>query len=375
MSHSDFWNGLVPDNIATLAPYQPGKPVEELERELGITGAIKIASNENPMGPSPLAARAATRAVRDVHLYPDGAAHHLRAALAEQNGVRPEQLVFGAGSNELIYLVIGTFCRPGRDQLVTHRYAFISYRLAAMAHDVEFVAAEVTGDLRCDVDAMIAAFTPRTKIVILANPNNPTGAHIRRGELERLLAALPARALLVVDEAYHEYAAAVADHDEYPRSQRYQGEDEPRVITLRTFSKIYGLAGLRVGYGIGHARVIDYINRLRRPFNVNSVAQAAALAAMADDQHVARSQKAAADGIAELSQAIEELGLCAYPSLCNFVLVDVGRPAAPVYEALLRHGVIVRPMGAWGLDRHIRISVGTPEQTGRVSEALREVLG
>jgi histidinol-phosphate aminotransferase len=375
MRHPEFFSGLVPDNIATLAPYQPGKPVEELERELGITGAIKIASNENPMGPSPLAVEAATRAVREAHLYPDGAAHHLRAALAERNAVRPEQLVFGAGSNELIYLVVGTFCKPGHDQLVTHQYAFISYRLAARAHDVDFVAAEVTGDLRCDVDALIAAFTPRTKLVILANPNNPTGAHLRRGELERLLAALPARALLVVDEAYHEYAAAVADADEYPHSQRYQTEDEPRIITLRTFSKIYGLAGLRVGYGIGHPAVIDFINRLRRPFNVNSVAQAAALAALSDDDHVARSQQAAAGGIDELSRAVAELGLRAYPSLCNFVLVDVGRPAAPVYDALLGHGVIVRPMGAWGLDGHIRISVGTPEQTRRVTQALRDVLG
>lgn len=375
MIHSAFFTGLVPDNIETLAPYQPGKPVEELERELGITGAIKIASNENPMGPSPLAAEAAARAVREVHLYPDGAAHHLRAALSGRLGVRPEQLVFGAGSNELIYLLVGTFCRPGRDQLVTHRHAFISYRLAAMAHDVDFVAAEVTGDLRCDVDALIAAFTPRTKIVMLANPNNPTGAHLRRAELERLLAALPARALLVVDEAYHEYATAVADADEYPRSQAYQGEDEPRLVTLRTFSKIYGLAGLRVGYGIGHPQVVDYINRLRRPFNVNSVAQAAALAALSDDGHVERSQRAAASGIEALGQAAGELGLRAYPSLCNFVLIDVDRPAAPVYDALLRHGVIVRPMGAWGLERHIRISVGTPEQTGRVAVALREVLG
>jgi histidinol-phosphate aminotransferase len=363
---------LVADNIRALSPYQPGKPVEELERELGISGAIKIASNENPMGPSPRAVEAATRALADAHLYPDGGAFRLRAALAERLEVAPEQLVFGAGSNELIYLAVHTFCRPGHDEILTHRYAFVSYRLAALAYGVDFVEAEVTPELGCDVDALIAALTPRTKLVMLANPNNPTGAHVGTAAFERLLAALPPRALLVVDEAYHEYAVAAGA--DYPRSQRYQA-GRPTVLTLRTFSKIYGLAGLRIGYAVGDARVVGYLERVRRPFNANSIAQAAALAALDDAAHVRTSAEAARQGIERLRAAAGPLGVTAYPSLGNFALVDVGRDAGPVYEALLRHGVIVRPMGAWGLPRCVRVSVGTPAEMDRVVTALGDVLG
>ena len=368
----DF-EALAPDNIRKLTAYQPGKPVEELERELGITGAIKIASNENPMGPSPRAVEAGARALAEGHFYPDGNAHKLRRALAERLEVDPAELVFGAGSNELIYLIVNSFCEPGRDEVVTHKYAFVSYRLASLARGVDFVAADVTDDLRCDVDALIAAMSPRTKVVFLANPNNPTGAHLRRDEFERVLEAMPKNAVLVVDEAYHEYA--VARDANYPRSQDYRSEARPLVITLRTFSKIHGLAGLRVGYGVGDPRVLETISRVRRPFNVNSVAQASALAALDDEEHIERSREAAAAGIATLTRAVQEIGLTAYPSLTNFVLVGVHRDAAEVYDRLLREGVIVRPMGAWGLPQHLRISVGTPEQTGRAASALERVLG
>jgi histidinol-phosphate aminotransferase len=364
----------IPDNISRLAPYQPGKPIEELERELGIRDVVKIASNENPLGPSPLALEAARRVLADVHMYPDGSCFALRRALAERLGTGADELVFGAGSNELIGLFIQGLCRPGADEVLSHRHAFIAYRLCAQAHGVDFVEADCTADLACDIDALIAAITPRTRVVFLANPNNPTGAHVPVRGFERLLAALPARAVLVVDEAYHEYAVRSAAAADYPRALRYR-ERCPALVVLRTFSKIYGLAGLRIGYAVAPAPLVDIIDRVRLPFNVTSVAQSAALAALEDDAHVERSAEAARHSLALLAQAAPGLGLRVHPSAGNFALVDVGRPAAPVYQQLLAHGVIVRPMGGWGLPHHLRISVGTPAQTERAVRALAAVCG
>lgn len=372
---SSFFDEIAVPHVRDLPTYQPGKPVEELERELGIRGAVKMASNENPMGPSPLALQAATEALARSHLYPIDDAFYLRRVLAERLGVAPGALIFGAGSNEIIYMLVHALCRPGQDEVLTHRYSFISYRLAAMAHAVPFVEAPATADLACDVDALIAAMGPRTKLVLLANPNNPTGAHVRTRDLERILAALPARAVLVVDEAYHEYALGAGAAAEYPSSQAYQSEREPRVITLRTFSKIYGLASLRVGYGIGHPRLLSYVERVRHAFNVSGVAQAAALAALDDGAHVARSQEAARAGIAMLSEGVLRLGLRPYPSLANFLLVGVGSDAEPFYRSLLEKGVIVRPMRAWGLPQHVRISVGSVSETERALAVLGSVLG
>ncbi|WP_428268342.1 histidinol-phosphate transaminase [Haliangium sp.] len=371
---SSFFDTLAPDHIRELRPYQPGRPIEEVERELGITGAIKIASNENPLGPSPRAVEAATQALATAHLYPDGGAFYLRRALAERRGVTSEQLVFGAGSNELIYLILMSMCRPGQDEVLSHQFSFLSYRLAAKALNLPIVEASVSDDLSCDPDALIAAMGPRTKVVLLANPNNPTGSRVPTADFERILAALPPQAVLVMDEAYLEYAIATEQADDHPLAQSYIPQD-PRIISLRTFSKIYGLAGLRVGYGIGHPDVISVIERVRRPFNVNSVAQAAALAALDDEEHVARSQTSAQAGIAVLTEAARGLGLRPYPSWGNFMLVGLGRDAAPVYEALMKKGVIVRPMGAWGLPEHLRISIGTETEIERVSASLAAVLG
>ncbi len=369
---SDLFSTLPQDHIHPLKPYQPGKPIEELEREYGLTDVIKIASNENPMGPSPKAVEAATKALKEANFYPDGGCYLLRHALAERLSVRPDELVFGAGSNEIIYLMVHTFCRPGEHQVVAPKFAFISYRLAAMAYNVDFVEAEVNDELGCDVDDLISKMTERTRIVFLANPNNPTGAHLTTAEFERIIEALPERTFLVVDEAYHEYA--VASGADYARSQGYRSEAKPLIVTLRTFSKIHGLSGLRVGYGIADARVVNYLERVRRPFNVNSIGQAAALAALDDETHINRSAEAARLGIPALSEAVEKLGLKAYSSLGNFVLVDAKRDAAPLYDKLLRRGVIVRPMGAWGLPTCLRISIGTPAQTARVVEALSQEL-
>jgi histidinol-phosphate aminotransferase len=361
----------VPDHIEGLEPYQAGKPIEELERELGITGISKLASNENPLGPSPRAIEAAHAALANAHLYPDGSGFALRHRLAERLGVAPGEVALGAGSNELIHLLVRTFCRPGADQLITHRHAFISYRIAARTHGVEVIETEVDRDLRCDVDALCAGFGPRTRIVILANPNNPTGAHLSRAELERILAAAPARALVVVDEAYHEYASALDAG--YPSSQPYRRQ-RPSLVTLRTFSKIYGLAGLRVGYAIADARVVADLDRVRRPFNVSSLAQAAAFAALDDDAHLERSIAEARAGLPALAAGLSSLGLRVLPSLGNFVLCELGREAGGVYQALLSRGVIARPMGAWGLPGHLRVSLGSAAEIDRVVAALRAVL-
>ena len=362
----------VPPHVAALEPYQPGKSIEELERELGLTGIVKLASNENPLGPSPRAIEAAHAALATANLYPDGSGFALRRALVERLGVEPGEVALGGGSNELIHLLVRTFCRPGEDQVVTHRHAFISYVIAARTHGVEVIETPVRqGDLGCDVEALCAAFGPRTRLVFLANPNNPTGAHLTRAELERVLVAAPPRALIVIDEAYHEYAAAL-DPD-YPASQPYRRQ-QPGIVTLRTFSKIHGLAGLRVGYAVADRRVVAELDRVRRPFNVSSLAQAAAVAALDDPAHVARSIDAARTGLPALAAGLGELGLRALPSLGNFLLCDVGRPAAPVYQALLERGVITRPMGAWGLPRHLRISLGTPPEIQRALAAVRTAL-
>lgn len=361
----------VPAHVAALQPYQPGKSIEELARELGVADIVKLASNENPLGPSPRALEAARAALGAAHLYPDGSGFALRRALAERLEVDPGEVALGAGSNELIHLLVRTFCRPGDDQVVTHRNAFISYVIAARTHGVEAIESAVRPDLGCDVDALCSAFGPRTRLVFLANPNNPTGAHLSRRELEQVLAAAPARALVVVDEAYHEYAAAL-DRD-YPAAQPYRRE-RPGVVTLRTFSKIHGLAGMRVGYAVANRRVVAELDRVRRPFNVSSIAQAAAIAALDDREHVARSVEAARSGLPALAEGLRAIGLGVLPSLGNFVLCDLGRPAAPVYQALLARGVIARPMGAWGLPGHLRISLGTPPEIERALAAVRAVL-
>jgi histidinol-phosphate aminotransferase len=362
---------VAPEHIERLKPYEPGKPVEELERELGITGAIKMASNENPLGPSPAALEAARRAAAECHLYPDGGSHALRRALAARLNVDLDEVVIGGGSNELIHLLVRTFCMPGRDEVVSHRHAFISYALAARTHGVDIIETPVTPELRCDVDAMCAAFGARTRLVFLATPNNPTGAHLTRAELEQVLERAPARALVVIDEAYHEYAIALAS--DYATSQPYRTE-RPSIVTLRTLSKIYGLAGLRVGYAICDRRVSQRINQVRRPFNVSSIAQAAALAALDDQAHVARSCDEARSGLAALASGFSALGLTVLPSLANFVLVDLGREALPVYRALLERGVITRPMAAWGLPRHLRVSLARPPDIARAVEAMRAAL-
>jgi histidinol-phosphate aminotransferase len=371
MSAAD--DDLVEPAIARIAPYEPGKPIEELERELGPVwgagGAIKLASNENPYGPSPRAIAAAKRSLDEVNQYPDGGAFALRHKLAARHGVAFEQILVGHGSNEIIDLLVQTLCADG-DEVLTPRHSFIAYQLAAEKNRRPFREASLAARLQYDVDALLGAVGPRTKVVFFANPNNPTGAYLGRAGFERLVNELSPRVVLVADEAYFEFASAA----DYPDARQYLGR-RPRLVVLRTFSKIYGLAGLRVGYAIGPAPLLDYVNRIRLPFNVSSPALAAALAALDDEEHVARAQAGNATELPRLAEALAALGLEVLPSQGNFLLVGLGAPEGrPFYQKLLHKGVIVRPLGGYGLPRHVRITVGTAAENARLLAAVKEVL-
>ena len=351
--------------------YQAGKPIDELERELGITGAIKVASNENPLGPSPRALAAIPAALPLLHLYPDAGGFALRRALATRLGCELGQIALGNGSNDLLYQLVLATCEPA-DEVLSHEYAFLSYRLAAQVVGRRFIAAPATPELACDLEALIAAITPRTKLVIVGTPNNPTGSVITRAGIDRLLAALPERALLVIDEAYTEYAAMWPEVDHADGLAVSRGD--PRVIVLRTFSKIYGLAGLRVGFAVADKAVIEVLGRVGRTFHVSSLALIGALAALDDTEHVVRSAQHARRALERYAAELRGPDVRVYPSLANFVLIDCGRPSTPLYEALLRRGVIVRPMAAWGLANHVRLSAARDEDMPRVIGALNDVL-
>ncbi len=357
---------LVPEWIHKLAPYPPGKPIEELEREYGVFGSIKLASNENPLGPSPKAMAAIVAALGNLHRYPDGNCFYLKRAVAKRLGVSPEALIFGNGSNEIIELAVRTFLQRGEEAVMADQ-AFVIYRLITQAaggisHLVPL------RNFTHDLDAIAEAITPATRMVFLANPNNPTGTIFVRREWEELLAALPAHVIVVMDEAYFEFV----DDPEYPDSLAAHGSGH-LLITLRTFSKIYGLAGLRLGFGVAQPELIEMMNRVRQPFNVSSLAQVAALAALDDDEHVRRTRQCNRDGMAFLGQQCGRLGLEYVPSRANFLLIRVGN-GARVYEGLLRRGVIVRPMGVYGFPEHVRVTVGTAEENARFIDALEHVL-
>ena len=359
---------LVPEWIRTLTPYPPGKPIEEVVRELGISGSIKLASNENPLGPSPRAMAAVADALRTVHLYPDGSAFYLRRRLAERHGVSPDDILVGNGSNEIIELIVRTFLRP-RDEAVMADQAFVIYRMVVQA-----VAATPRviplRNFTHDLEAIAEAVTPRTRLIFLANPNNPTGTIFRRAAWEAFLRALPPRQLLVVaDDAYADYV----EDPEYPDTIALRGDGNVPVVTLRTFSKLYGLAGLRIGYAVAPAPVIEAMQRIRQPFNVNALALVGALAALDDVEHVQRTLAVNREGMRVLTEAFRRLELPFVPSAANFILLRVGQGLA-VYEALLRQGVIVRPMDGYGLPEYLRVTIGLPEENARLIEALETVL-
>lgn len=356
---------LAKPSVLSQPVYEPGKPIEYVARELGLdaAGIIKLASNENPCGPSPRAVAAATQALQQAELYPDGGCFELRQKLAAAWGLAPDQFVIGNGSNELIELLGHVFLGPG-DEVVMATPAFVVYKLVTLlfgAKPVEVPLRHWTHDLA----ALAAAITPRTKLVFVCSPNNPTGTANTAAELMAFARALPEHVVAVFDEAYAEYVDAAPDL----RPLIAEGR---KVICLRTFSKIYGLASLRVGYGYASAELCGLLNRVRQPFNVNAIAQAAAVAALDDREFTTRCARENRAGLLQLERGCRELGLEVVPSVANFMLVKVGE-GARVFDALQRAGVIVRPVGSYGLPAWIRITVGTHAQNERVLAELRRL--
>lgn len=360
---------IVAENIERLKPYHPGTPIEEVQRQLGLTDVIKLASNESPLGPSPRAIDAIKECAHKSFMYPEGAAPLLRTAIATHLNVAEDSLVFGNGSDEVLHLICATFLTPGVDQIVQADPTFAMYEIYGTLANAEIIKVPLV-DYTHDLPAMADAVTDKTRVMFIANPNNPTGTLVRRNEVEKLLERLPARVLLVMDEAYDEFVDDPEKPDLLPLV-RAGGN----VIVLRTFSKAYALAGLRVGYGITRPELAGYLNRARSPFNVNLIGQAAALAAWQDHDHISQSVHINSLGRKQLYAALEANGIPYVPSQANFVLVDVGRDSREVYDALLKRGVIVRAGYGLGLPQHIRVSVGTGEQIERFMKELCAILG
>ncbi len=373
LTSCDFLELAVP-GVRGLSPYQPGKPETELRRELGLQRVIKLASNENPLGPSPRALAAATDALRGCHRYPDGNAFELKRALATSLGCQPEQLTVGNGSNDVLELVARAFAGPGRS-VVYSRHAFAVYPLVTQAVGAQGIEAEPNGPEHFqpyghDLAAMARLIRPDTRVVYLANPNNPTGTWLGSSELEAFLRELPTHVIVVVDEAYAEYVT----QSDYPDARRWL-DALPNLVVTRTFSKAYGLAGFRVGYAISHPEVADLLNRVRQPFNLNLPAQAAAAAALGDHEHLEHSRALNSRELQRLGAALSAMGLEVLPSAANFLCVDFHQRAMPIFDGLLQRGVIVRPVANYGLPEHLRITVGTVEENDQCLYALREVLG
>jgi histidinol-phosphate aminotransferase len=347
----------------------PGKPIEELARELHLDPAtiVKLASNENPRGPSPKALRAIGEAAADITRYPDGNGFALRAALALHHGVAPERIVLGNGSNDVLELVSQAFLTPG-DEAVYAQHAFAVYPLATHARGAKGVEVPAR-DYGHDLDAMLAAITPRTRVVFVANPNNPTGTWIAPSKVATFLDAVPRDVIVVLDEAYDEYL------DEADRSPAISWVvRHPNLVVSRTFSKAYGLAALRVGYGVMDPAVADMLHRVRQPFNVNALAQVAAIAALGDTAYVDESARLNREGMQALEAGLAALGVATLPSHANFILARVG-DAPKVYGELLRRGVIVRPVAGYGLPEWLRVTIGLPAENARFLEALAQALG
>ncbi|MBI3988235.1 MAG: histidinol-phosphate transaminase [candidate division NC10 bacterium] len=353
--------------VRELVPYSPGKPIEEVERELGVKGSVKLASNENPLGPSPLALQAIRNALGEINRYPDGGGYYLRRALARKFDLVMGYFILGNGSNELIELAARCFLTAG-DEAIIADPAFVVYKSVAQMTGSRQILVPLR-DYRHDLEEMAKRVTSKTKMIFVGNPNNPTGTSVEPGEIEAFMTEVPEDIIVLFDEAYYEYMP----EDLQPNTIRYVAEGR-YVLTLRTFSKIYGLAGLRVGYGMAPPPLVELLNRAREPFNVNSLAQAGALAALDDANHLATSRRLNEIGKRYLYEQLSMLGLSFIPTAANFLLVDVGGDGGAIAQALMRKGVIVRPMGMYGLSRHLRVTIGTPQENERFIRALQEVL-
>lgn len=357
---------LVLPSVAALTPYEPGKPIEEVQRELGVE-PVKLASNENPLGPSPRALLAMGEALGDLNRYPDGGSYELVRRLGALHGLSPAHIFMACGSVEVLNLVAYLFIRPGLNA-VTSEHAFAIYELVVAASGGELRSAPMRA-YGFDLEAIAKLIDRDTRVVFLANPNNPTGTIYRRDEWRRFVAGLPDHLVVVADEAYFEF---VRDPD-YPNALEDLAT-HPKLIVLRTFSKIYGLAGLRVGYGVAQPNFVRLLHHVRQPFNINLLAQVAVLAALEDRAHVERTLAVNGEGMEYLERELARLKLRFVPSQANFIMVDVGKGRA-VFEALLKEGVIVRPLDAYRLPRHVRVSVGLPEENRRFIEAMEKILG
>lgn len=352
--------------VAGLEPYKPGKPIEELERELGIKGAIKLASNENPLGPSPKAQAAVKACAANLHRYPDGAGYELRKALSGQLGLPMAQIILGNGSNELIEFLCRAFVHQG-DEALAAQYAFLMYDKLVTVAGGRLIEVPLKG-FAIDLDAILAAVTPQTRLIFLNSPHNPAGTAISQEALSGFLAQVPPGVLVVLDEAYIDFA----DDPQVARGHDFLDSQTP-VLVMRTFSKSAGLAGCRIAYGLGPVEVTDILNRVRQPFNTSIPAQAAALAALGDTEHLARTLAVTREGRETFYACFRELGFAYVPSQANFVTVRLGPRAGEVADLLLRRGVIVRKMASYGLDEYLRISVGLPEENQRFTTELRAI--
>lgn len=363
---------LATPGVRTLQPYQPGKPLEELQREYSIQQAIKLASNENSLGPSPKAVAAMREHLAEVSRYPDGNGFALKQALAQHHDIALEQITLGNGSNDILELITRAFVTP-EHEVIFSQHAFAVYPIVTQAVGAKAVVIPAV-QWGHDLAAMSAAITEKTRLIFIANPNNPTGTWINKEQWAAFINTVPQHVLVLLDEAYYEYANAPdLTGTNYPNGLQWLTE-HPNLIVTRTFSKIYGLAGLRVGYGVAHAQITDVLNRVRQPFNVNSLALVAAQAALDDHEHISRSVKMNTEGLQQLREAFTAMGLAFIPSVGNFICAEIGPNAMAVYEDLLREGVIVRPIASYEMPNHLRFTIGTQEENQRVIAALEKIL-
>ena len=367
MNNTDKIYALAVAGVQRLVPYKAGKPIEELERELGLTRIVKLASNENPLGPGKKALAAIQAALPELALYPDGSGFMLKQALAGKYAVDDSQITLGNGSNDILELVARAFLSP-EYQAVFSQHAFAVYSIVTQAVGATAVVVPAL-NYGHDLEAMLLAVTEKTRLVFIANPNNPTGTLLSQASLERFISGLPDTCVCVLDEAYFEFVSRVEPIDSIAWLK-----DHPNLLITRTFSKAYGLAGLRVGYGLSSPQMADILNRVRQPFNNNTLALVAAVAALSDDEHLQQTLAVNSQGMQQLTDGFKTLGLEWVPSAGNFVLVDLKKPGQPVYEALLGKGVIVRPVGVYELPNHLRISIGTQAENQLFLEALTDIL-
>jgi len=360
----------VRENILRMEPYSPGKPLEEVQREFGLERVVKLASNENPFGPSPKAIAAVARAAETMHIYPDASAHHLRNTISQKFQIPTDRILLGNGSDELIHLIGLLFLDGPSTEMVMGQPSFVRYDAAAQLAPATLVKVPLNSQHQHDLARMREAVTPNTRLVFIANPNNPTGTVVSRTDLVAFLKDLPDHVTLVLDEAYHEFAAHAPDH----ANAVDLVNEGYNVIGLRTFSKVYGLAGIRIGFGFAQPHVVDAYHRAREPFNVNSLAQAAAIAALEDDDHLKRTVANNSAGLEFLAETFRSLGAKPVESYANFAYADMGQEADPLFQALLRKGVIVRSGRHVGHPHFLRVSVGTPEELQVFATELSAVL-